>query len=46
MSYVGEENLIPQIEEGITDVRWVNKVKMEKQIARTYNSILDVLETI
>jgi 8-oxo-dGTP pyrophosphatase MutT (NUDIX family) len=46
MSYAGDENLTPQIEEGITDVRWVKKEKMEKQIARTYNSILDVLEVI
>jgi 8-oxo-dGTP pyrophosphatase MutT (NUDIX family) len=46
MTYLGDEKLTPQLEEGITEVRWINKEKMEEQIARTYNSILDVLNSI
>lgn len=44
LDYSGEEVLIPQEEEGITDVRWVNSDDMSDQMNRTYNSIIDVLE--
>ncbi len=44
LTYKGEEFLTPQEEEGITDVQWVDPNQMEAQRARTYNSILDVLD--
>lgn len=44
MRYIGDEQLIPQEEEGITAVRWVDRDNMSEQTSRTYNSILDVLE--
>lgn len=40
----GEEQLIPQLEEGITEVRWVNPNQLEDILANTYPSILDVLK--
>ncbi len=43
MNYEGNDTLIPQEEEGITEVKWVPKEKMEPQINNTYNSIIDVL---
>lgn len=43
MTYSGNDHLVPQEEEGITEVVWVPKEKMEPQINNTYNSIIDVL---
>jgi 8-oxo-dGTP pyrophosphatase MutT (NUDIX family) len=43
MAYSQNEKLIPQEEEGITEVKWVKKEEMEPQINNTYNSIIDVL---
>ncbi len=45
MAYEGNEELVPQQEEGITKVQWVNKEKMEEQVANTYSSIMDVLNS-
>lgn len=44
LNYEGNEELLPQTEEGITDVRWINPQQMEDQLTRTYNSIIDVLD--
>lgn len=44
LRYDGDDKLLPQEEEGITEVRWVNPDEMEEQLARTYNSIIDVLD--
>jgi 8-oxo-dGTP pyrophosphatase MutT (NUDIX family) len=44
LSYDGDEELMPQEEEGITDVRWVDPQQMDEQKGRTYNSIIDVLD--
>lgn len=44
LSYEGNETPVPQEEEGITEVRWVNPSNMIEQKSRTYNSILDVLD--
>lgn len=43
LNYQGDEKLIPQEEEGITDVRWISTDNMSEQLDRTYNSIIDVL---
>jgi 8-oxo-dGTP pyrophosphatase MutT (NUDIX family) len=44
MKYKGDEQLKPQLEEGITDVKWFNKGHMEDIKNNTFPSILDVLE--
>jgi 8-oxo-dGTP pyrophosphatase MutT (NUDIX family) len=44
MKYTGKTKLVPQTEEGITDVRWFNHAQIEMIIHNTYSSILDVLE--
>ena len=46
MKYKGSGKLIPQLEEGITDVRWFNKGHMEDIKANTFPSIMDVLEKV
>ena len=38
--------LIPQIEEGITKVSWVDKGKISEKLKNSYGSISDVLETL
>jgi len=39
----GQKNLVPQTEEGITDVRWFNKSDISPIIENTFPSIMDVL---
>ena len=43
MKYKGDERLKPQIEEGITDVRWFRKNHIDAILQNTFPSILDVL---
>jgi 8-oxo-dGTP pyrophosphatase MutT (NUDIX family) len=43
MKYKGNDKLKPQLEEGITDVRWFRKGHIEAILANTFPSILDVL---
>jgi 8-oxo-dGTP pyrophosphatase MutT (NUDIX family) len=38
--------LVPQIEEGITDVRWFDNTEAKKVAANTYGSIKEVLKNI
>ncbi|MFT4898360.1 MAG: 8-oxo-dGTP pyrophosphatase MutT (NUDIX family) [Flavobacteriales bacterium] len=42
--YMGE--LIPQVEEGIERVEWVNKDNIESLKMNTYKSLIDVLDSI
>lgn len=44
MSCVNEQNLIPQIEEGITEVIWADKDKHLTCMADTYTSITELLK--
>lgn len=44
LTYQGEDQLSPQSEEGITQVKWIDTKDMMEQLSRTYNSILDVIE--
>lgn len=43
MKYKGNEKLKPQLEEGITEVRWFKKGSIEPIIHNTFPSIMDVL---
>ena len=43
MDYSGREKLKPQKEEGITDVRWFKKGKIDPILKNTFPSIVDVL---
>lgn len=42
--YDGDEKLIPQMEEDILEVKWVNADFLKNQIGRTYGSISDLIE--
>lgn len=44
MSYEGEEELVPQSEEGISKVKWFKKTKLDKVRSNTYESILEVMD--
>ena len=44
MHYKGDSQLIPQLEEGITDVKWFKKEDVPTIVNNTFPSILDVLE--
>ena len=44
MEAKGNQKLIPQLEEGITEVKWFNKKDWAIVKANTYSSILEVLD--
>lgn len=41
-----ESKLIPQTEEGITEVKWISKNKLEEVYSNTFESIKEVLKSI
>ena len=43
MEYDGAEELLPQEEEGITNVQWVNQEDIASKMLNTYGSIIDVV---
>jgi hypothetical protein len=43
LNYNGKEKLIPQLEEGITEVKWVSKKEINQIIMNSYPSIKDVI---
>ena len=43
MQYDGAEDLLPQEEEGITNVQWVNREDIASKMLNTYGSIIDVI---
>jgi len=43
MQYDGNEELLPQLEEGITNVQWVNQEDIASKMLNTYGSIIDVV---
>lgn len=44
MRHKGRAKLVPQLEEGITDVRWFNTDQIAAIVKNTFPSIMDVLE--
>lgn len=44
LNYSGNEELIPQQEEGISKVKWFKKTKLDKIRSNTYESILEVMD--
>jgi 8-oxo-dGTP pyrophosphatase MutT (NUDIX family) len=46
MKCKGQNKLKPQIEEGITDVRWFKKDEIDPILSNTFPSIMDVLEKV
>ena len=43
MQYDGDEELLPQEEEGITNVQWVNDDDIASKMLNTFGSIIDVI---
>jgi 8-oxo-dGTP pyrophosphatase MutT (NUDIX family) len=46
MKCEGVQELIPQTEEGITEVRWFRKEELDGVLKNTFNSITDVLKEV
>jgi 8-oxo-dGTP pyrophosphatase MutT (NUDIX family) len=46
MKYSGKETPVPQVEEQITEVKWVPLADLEKYMENTYGTILEVLEKV
>lgn len=44
MSHVGDEELIPQTEEDITEIRWVNKEEARSLVDQAYPSIAEMID--
>ena len=43
MSYAGNDKLIPQEEEGITDVKWLTELEIKEALTNSFCSIQDVM---
>lgn len=43
--FSNDETLIPQLEEGITKIKWVKESKLKKLLSNTYSSIPEVIKT-
>jgi 8-oxo-dGTP pyrophosphatase MutT (NUDIX family) len=46
LSYTGNDELIPQLEEGITAVQWVSSKDLDQIRNNTYPSIVEVLDAV
>lgn len=46
MTCTGESDLVPQTEEGITEVRWVAKSELPELLSQTYPTIVEVFRAI
>ncbi|MBK7030744.1 MAG: NUDIX domain-containing protein [Bacteroidales bacterium] len=46
MSYYGSEALIPQLEEHITEARWISEKKLDEILTNTYASLKGLLEQL
>ncbi len=44
MKVTGEQNLVPQIEEDITDLRWVKEFELKDYLTNTYQNIIEIVE--
>ncbi len=44
MEYQGDEELVPQLEEGITKVKWLKVNELDKVRKKTFASILEVID--
>jgi len=44
MKIIGEQKLIPQTEEDITDIKWVNREELNACLQLTYSNIVTVIE--
>jgi 8-oxo-dGTP pyrophosphatase MutT (NUDIX family) len=44
MKAAGKQKLVPQLEEDITDIQWINKNKLDTVLKNTFPSIRDVIE--
>jgi hypothetical protein len=45
MSCSDKRKLVPQLEEGITDVRWMSAPEVEEAMSNTFLSVKDVVES-
>jgi len=41
-----EQNLVPQKEEDITDIKWVKRSELKKYMSNTYQTIIEVLDQL
>lgn len=46
MTCKNDQNLVPQTEEDITEIKWVNKSQLSKYTANTYQTIIEVLSSL
>ena len=44
MSIKGNQTLIPQTEEDITDIQWINDTALSKCLSNSYPTIIDIID--
>jgi len=45
MEVSGNQELVPQVEEDITNIRWVSKKELQQYLDNTYPNIVSIVET-
>jgi 8-oxo-dGTP pyrophosphatase MutT (NUDIX family) len=46
MKVSGEQNLVPQTEEDIHEIKWVNKTELKQYMKKSFPSVVDVLQVV
>lgn len=44
MKVQGEQQLVPQIEEDILELRWVKEIDLKEYLSNSYSNIIDIVE--
>lgn len=44
MKVSGEQKLVPQIEEDIMELRWVDKIEVKDYLSKTFKNIIEILD--
>jgi 8-oxo-dGTP pyrophosphatase MutT (NUDIX family) len=44
MKVTGEQKLVPQLEEDITELKWVSEHELQPYLENTYQNIIDIVE--
>ena len=44
MKVTGDQELVPQVEEDIHDIRWVKENELHQYLSNTYENIVDIIE--
>ena len=44
MKAIGEQKLIPQVEEDITEIKWVSELELKKCLLDSYDNVVEIIK--